>query len=156
MASHLSRRTVARGAAWSIPIVAVSVAAPAFALSPAKAATITSVTVCQCQGQGTKKYRLTATFTNTSNHTFTVTNVSITEASNTLSNQTPSSSATLNIAAGPGTTALDFYFNRQSNGTNGTYTIQYTLTDTTANFTYPATSFTTPTLVVTNECTTCV
>jgi hypothetical protein len=155
MPSHVSRRTVARGAAWSVPIAAISVAAPAFALSPANAATVTGVTVCQCAGQGTKKYKLTATFTNTSNHTFTVTDVVITEASNTLSNQTPNSSATLNIAAGPGSTPLSFYFNRQSNGTNGTYTIQYVLTDTTASYTFPVTSFTTASLIVTDTCATC-
>jgi hypothetical protein len=152
MPSHVSRRTVARGAAWSIPVAAVSVAAPAFAVSPAQAATITSVTVCQCQGQGTKKYKLTATFTNTSTHTFSLSGVVITEASNTLSNQTPTTGS---LAAGPGTTDLTFYFNRQSNGTNGTYTIQYTLKDTTANFTYPTTSFTTASLVVTGDCASC-
>ena len=33
-AQQVSRRSVARGAAWSVPLVAVGVAAPAFAVSP--------------------------------------------------------------------------------------------------------------------------
>lgn len=42
--SPISRRTVAKGAAWTIPAVAVAGAAPALAASPACEATYTSIT----------------------------------------------------------------------------------------------------------------
>ena len=42
MSSHqVSRRTLARGAAWTVPLVAIAVAAPAFAASPTYAPTLT-------------------------------------------------------------------------------------------------------------------
>jgi hypothetical protein len=99
----------------------VGVAAPAFAASGAPAR-VTSIAVCQCAGQGTKKYALTATFTNSTASPINITNVVITESSNTIQNQTPIAGT---VNAGPGTTALTFYFNRQSNGANGTFTITY-------------------------------
>ena len=47
---QVSRRTVARGAVWSVPIVAIGVAAPAFAASaiPSPAAGAS----CKCPGSG--------------------------------------------------------------------------------------------------------
>ena len=54
MSTYVSRRTVARGAAWSVPLVAVGVAAPAFAASvinPVVSDHIGNVT-CKCPGGG--------------------------------------------------------------------------------------------------------
>jgi hypothetical protein len=100
----------------------VSVAAPAFAASGA-AVQATSITVCQCAGQGTKKYALTVTFTNSTASPVNLTNVVITESGNTIENQNLTFGT---VNAGPaGTTALTFYFNRQSNGANGSFTITY-------------------------------
>jgi hypothetical protein len=118
---QVSRRSVARGAAWSVPLVAVTVAAPAFA-SSGSSVQVTSITVCQCEGQGTKRYALTVTFDKTTAGPITVTNVVITESGNTIENQTPS---TASLGAGLGAKTSTFSFNRQSNGANGTFTVTY-------------------------------
>ena len=119
-APQVSRRSVARGAAWSVPLVAVGVAAPAFAASGAKVR-VTAVTVCQCAGGGTKRYALTATFVNSTASPITLNSVVITEASNTIQNQTP-----LSTVVAPGTSMVTFYFNRQNNAASGTFTVTFT------------------------------
>jgi hypothetical protein len=62
------------------------------------------------------------TFNKTTAAQITLTNVVITESGNTIQNQTPSSAT---LGAGLGTKTSTFYFNRQSNGANGTFTITY-------------------------------
>ena len=52
--TKISRRTVARGVAWSAPIVAVGVAAPAFAASCTPQITLGPGS-CKCPGQSTKQ-----------------------------------------------------------------------------------------------------
>ena len=79
LSSHVSRRTVARGAAWSVPLVAVSITAPAFAASITRV-TATGITVCQCAGGGVKRYQVTVTFTNSTADPIDLTNVVISEA----------------------------------------------------------------------------
>ncbi len=149
----VSRRTVARGVAWSVPVVAVSVAAPAFAVSPAQAPPVASVSVCQCQGQNTKKYQLTLTFSTTSTHTFSISNVSIVESGKAVGMLTTSSS----VAAPPSARTASVNFTRGSNGSTDSYTVQYTLKDDTADFTYAATSYTTPGAISTTvSCASCV
>ena len=49
--TRISRRTVARGAVWSAPIVAVSTAAPAFAASPCDPVLTLGPRSCKCPGQ---------------------------------------------------------------------------------------------------------
>jgi hypothetical protein len=142
-APQVSRRTVARGAAWSVPLVAVGVAAPAFAAS-GSTVNVTSLTVCQCVGQGTKKYALTVTFSNSTASSVNLTDVVVTESSNTIMNQ---NSTVGTVDAGPTTTALTFYFNRQSNGANGTFTITYNAPG------LPGLTYTTPGAIpATNDC----
>ena len=51
MSSYVSRRTVARGAAWTVPILAVSVAAPAFATS-VSGPVVSAGASCKCPGSG--------------------------------------------------------------------------------------------------------
>jgi len=144
-APQVSRRSVARGAAWSVPLVAVGVAAPAFAASGATVRA-TAIAVCQCTGQGTKKYALTVTFTNSTASLVNLTNVVISESSNTIMNQNSTIGA---VSAGPATTALTFYFNRQSNGANGTFTITYNAPG------FPGLTYTTPGAIpATTTCTT--
>ena len=142
-AQQVSRRSVARGAAWSVPLVALSVAAPAFAASGATVRA-TSITVCQCTGQGTKKYALTVTFTNSTTSLVNLTNVVITESSNTIQNQDSTAGI---VNAGPATTDVTYYFNRQSNGANGTFTITYNAPG------FPGLTYTTPVAIpATNVC----
>ncbi len=63
MSSYVSRRTVARGAAWSVPIAAVSVAAPAFAASY-RTPTNSGTAACKCPGGGSPyTYNLRINFT---------------------------------------------------------------------------------------------
>ena len=117
--SHVSRRTVARGAAWSVPIVAVAVAAPAFAVSPASLPRVTSLTGCQCGtgGGSAKPYRLNVEFTNNLNTAFTITNPIITIPNDTAANvQLQSSPAQTNSIPANTTKTLRYVFTRGNNG----------------------------------------
>ena len=134
-APQVSRRSVTRGAAWSVPLVAVGVAAPAFATSASQVA-VTAVTVCQCAGGVIKKYALTVTFTNSTNLPVTLDSVAISEAGIPVVNQTPT---TGEVAAGPPTTQLTFSFNRLSNASTGTFTVTFT-----TNPASPTQPYTTP------------
>jgi hypothetical protein len=124
-------------------LVAVGVAAPAFAVSgPVQ---VGSVTVCQCEGQGTKKYALAVTFTNTTGSSVTLTNVVIGETGNTITNQSPPPATPVIVP--PGGTTVTFYFNRQSNGANGTFSVAFT------PGLLPRQTYTTPTAIpATNPC----
>lgn len=51
-AQHVSRRSVARGAAWSVPIAALAVAAPAYAASPVNPVISDPGKSCKCPGGG--------------------------------------------------------------------------------------------------------
>src|SRR6188472_4760983 len=74
-APQVSRRSVARGAAWSVPLVAVGVAAPAFAASPGLGPTVTAMSGCRCGvgGGPVKPYRFDVTFNNATPSTFAIT-----------------------------------------------------------------------------------
>ena len=146
-APHVSRRSVARGAAWSVPLVAVGVAAPAFAAS-GSAVDVASLSVCQCVGQGTKKYALTVTFSNSTATPVTLSDIVVSEAGNIISNQSPTPSTTLVVTA-PTTTMTD-YFKRQSNGASGTFSIAFTPDS------QPRQTYTTPTAIpATTDCGNC-
>jgi hypothetical protein len=119
---RVSRRTVTRGVAWSVPAVAVSVAAPAFAASTA-AVQVASLTVCQCAGGGEKKYVVTATFNKTDTAQFDLTNVLITEGGLPVKTQ---NTTTATIPAGAGPSSVTFVITRQSNGATGTFGVSYT------------------------------
>ncbi len=69
----VSRRSVARGVAWTVPVVAISVAAPAFAASPASTPTVDLSQSCKCAGSGGNNYdfKTVMAFTGTGT-TFTV------------------------------------------------------------------------------------
>ncbi len=57
---QVSRRTLARGAAWSVPIVAVGVAAPAFAVSPGSTPHLVPGGSCKCPGSGGNNFNFKA------------------------------------------------------------------------------------------------
>jgi uncharacterized Zn-binding protein involved in type VI secretion len=56
---RVSRRTVTRGAAWSVPAVAVAVAAPAFAASNTNPV-VTAGASCKCPGSGGNNFNFKA------------------------------------------------------------------------------------------------
>jgi hypothetical protein len=136
---HLSRRSVARGAAWSVPVVAIAVAAPAFAASPTYTPTLTVMTGCRCGTGGgpAKPFRLDVTFTNTGTDTFTVTNVDISTAaagSGTGEALLPATPAQTNTIA-PGVKTLSYGFIRGTgNPVTDTVTFAYRATNTTSSF----------------------
>jgi hypothetical protein len=137
MSSHqLSRRTLARGAAWAAPVVAVAVAAPAFAASPGSVTYVTAMGGCRCGTGGgpVKTLRLDVTFTNTTGSTFTVTNPAIVingTASPNVALQVTSPAQTNVVPVG--TKILHYTFQRGSNPASGLVTFSYTVTDTTTN-----------------------
>jgi hypothetical protein len=146
-APQVSRRSVARGAAWSVPLVAVGVAAPAFAAS-GSTVNVTSLTVCQCVGQGTKKYALTVTFSNSTATPVTLSDIVVSEVGNTISNQSPAPSTAVDVTAP--TTTVTYYFNRQNNGASGTFSIAFTPGS------QPRQTYTTPTAIpATIDCASC-
>ena len=54
---RLSRRTIARGTAWAVPVVAVAAAAPAYAASGVCVPNITfSAASCKCPGNGQNNF----------------------------------------------------------------------------------------------------
>ena len=57
---YVSRRTVTRGAAWTVPLVAVGVSAPAFAVSPASAPQLAPGASCKCPGSGGNNFNFKA------------------------------------------------------------------------------------------------
>jgi hypothetical protein len=142
-APQVSRRSVARGAAWSVPLVAVGVAAPAFAASPGAGATVTVLGGCRCGTGGgtTKPYRLDVTFTNSSTFTFEITDPTITvsgTAGDGVALQTSPAQSNL-VPPSPPDTVLRYTFTRGSNPTSDQVTFTYTSRNTTTNVTTPGT-----------------
>lgn len=75
-AHHVSRRSIARGAAWTVPMVAVGVAAPAFAASVTRPVVTDPGTSCKCPGGGspyTYNLNLAITTPGTDNYTIAIT-----------------------------------------------------------------------------------
>ena len=133
MSSHqVSRRTLARGAAWTVPMVAVAVAAPAYAASPTYTPALALMGGCRCGvgGGPVKPYRFDVTFTNTSSDTFAVTNPDIiivgVDATNEALQVTPAQTNTIP----PGVTkTLRYTFTRGNNPSTDTVTFTFTITN---------------------------
>lgn len=68
----VTRRTVARGIAWTTPVVAIATAAPAFAVSPPDLVVTQSGNACKHPGNP-KYYHFTFCFSSTFNTTVTLT-----------------------------------------------------------------------------------
>ncbi len=78
--SHLDRRTVVRGAAWSVPVVMVAAAAPAIAASQDAAVTI-DPTASGCHpnnGNDLQRWRAPITFRNAGPGTASITGITFT------------------------------------------------------------------------------
>lgn len=56
-ANGLSRRTLAKGAAWSVPVVAVAGAVPAYAISPKGTVVFNQTGACKLPGNSCKPFR---------------------------------------------------------------------------------------------------
>ena len=139
MSSHqVSRRTLARGAAWTVPVVAIAVAAPAFAASPTYTPTLTLMAGCRCGvgGGPVKPYRIDVTFTNTGGDTFAVTNPDViitgVDATNELLQVTPAQTNTLPT----GIKKLTYTFTRGNNPSSDTVTFEYTITNQTTSLSF--------------------
>ena len=122
--SHVSRRSVARGAAWAAPAVAIGVAAPSYAASAA-APTAVIDSLCAC-GSGGRKYRISVTFTNPVGSAFNLSNMSVAIGNQTGLAVTPSTAV---VGAGPGTTTLQFGFTRGNLGGFTSVSFTYTATN---------------------------
>ena len=70
----VSRRSVAKGAAWATPVLTMAAAAPPMAASAHPNASVTSATGCKpkTKGDGVKDYWLKACFVNNDSHTVTI------------------------------------------------------------------------------------
>ena len=119
MSQVINRRTVVRGAAWSIPVVAVAANAPAFAAST-DAPSISSVSACKDPGTGSncQGYRFSVVLNVQPGYTWTInlTEVSI-ENTNRTTTTTPltflgvsSDSSTLNFTTCTETDSASFKF----------------------------------------------
>jgi hypothetical protein len=132
---QVSRRTLARGAAWTVPVVAIAVAAPAFAASPSYVPTLTLMAGCRCGvgGGPVKTNRIDVTFTNTSGDTFAVTNPDViiigVDAANELLQVTPAQTNTVPT----GIKTLKYTFTRGNNPSSDTVTFKYTITNQTTS-----------------------
>ena len=114
-APQVSRRSVARGAAWSVPLVAVGVAAPAFAASPGTLPTVTGLDGCQCGNGGAKNkpYRLNVTITNNLSTSVTITNPAIILPGDTAANvMLQANPPQTNVIAANSTVTLRYVFTR--------------------------------------------
>ena len=127
MSQQVSRRAVTRGAAWTVPLVAVGVAAPAFAVSPI--ATPTPVmTGCQCSSAN-KKYRLSLTFANPTADSYSVTSIVVAAAGDLVLFTTPTT-GTVNAN---GSSAINVTFFRANNSATSSVTVTYTIKNNTTN-----------------------
>lgn len=136
MSQPVHRRTIARGVAWTIPLVAVAVAAPAFAASRPPGATDPG-TSCKCPGNGSPyTYHLDLAFTTgtTDNWTITLTNV-------TLAGELPPTPVLYSGSFIGGAGTIPFKFSGSKSAAKYTVTISYTATDTTTGETFTVNGF---------------
>ncbi len=124
-AQHVSRRSVARGAAWSVPVLAVAVAAPAYAASAGAPPSALSKS-CKCAGSGPNNYdfKTVVSFTGTSG-TYTVVVNSWSFDGVVQPNPSPNSLTLVN-----GTGDLVLHTNKTNSAAKHDATVTYTITDT--------------------------
>jgi len=132
--THVSRRTVTRGIAWTTPVVAVATAAPAFAVSriPPK---LEYLGACKYPGQSCKKaefgYALAFTVTNNDARALAFCDavLTITGTNPFPTGTTPVYTGGCFTVGGGETGTAYFYFSGASNSANsnftGTVTIKY-------------------------------
>jgi hypothetical protein len=123
----VSRRAVARGAAWTVPLVAIGVAAPAFASSPGVLAPGELAPSCRCIGNG-DFYHLNISFTNTSSDSFTIDGTDLTSSTNGVTTYVGTQPQ---VVPANSTVILTFRFTRSSNPAKVQITFKYTVTNNT-------------------------
>lgn len=125
--SKISRRTLAAGAAWSVPVIAVASAAPAYALSGAKP-TATFVGACKWPGNSCSAHKKSYSFVfdikNNSDYPIYVCSPTVTVTSGdsvTWTHQPPASGCYGPIASGA-TVRVPFFFEYSGNSANLVFT----------------------------------
>jgi hypothetical protein len=121
----VSRRSVSRGAAWSVPLVVVGVAAPAFAASSGAPPADLSKS-CKCAGNGPNNYDFKTVLSfNGTTGTFTV--VVNSWSFDGVAQPTPSPNS-LTLTNGKGDLVL--HTNKTNSASKHDATVTYTITDT--------------------------
>jgi hypothetical protein len=133
-AQQVSRRSVARGAAWSVPLVVVGVAAPAFAASAATPTAVPGAS-CKCPGSGGNNFNFKAVlaFTTPGNDSWMIHVLSWTFDNATV----PTNPADTTLTGGEGNVVL--MFNVTNSAAKHFVSVQYQATNLTTNQTYTLT-----------------
>ena len=120
----VKRRTVALGAAWSVPVIVLATAAPAAAASgDAPVVNATVVADKEPANQfGTKKVNFTMTLTNTGTGAGSVEVLSVTSSATT--GTTTGVPTTVTVPVG-GSVPVTFSYTYEGNAGTATYTISY-------------------------------
>jgi hypothetical protein len=123
----VTRRTVALGAAWSVPVIMVAAAAPAAAASVHPAGAVSTGVSSMVKGSG-QNYTLTMAFALTGKTgdkaTITITSVTTSTQSGTVTFSTVPQTKTLTIG---GQTSAIFALVRNGNNSGPTVTVTYTV-----------------------------
>jgi hypothetical protein len=131
---QVSRRSIARGAAWSVPIVAIGVAAPAFAASASSPVITTAAKSCKCPGGGspwTFNLNVAITTPGADSYTIAITNFKVDEGSNpTQTGVTYLGPSTVVLPGGEGDPVL-LRFRLTNSASTHTVSFTYTPTNTT-------------------------
>lgn len=130
MSTHqVSRRTLARGAAWTVPVVAIGVAAPAFALSLRTSVVTDPGKSCKCPGGGspwTYNLNLAVTTPGPDSYTLTISDFKV----DNLALVAPAvfvGPSVIPLAGGEGNPVLVRF---RSTNSNSTHDISFTVTPT--------------------------
>ena len=126
---HVSRRSLTRGAAWTVPVVAVSVAAPAFAASLRYSVVTDPAKSCKCPGGGspfTYNLNLAITTPGPDSYTLAITDFKVDGAA-LVAPSVFLGPTTLVLPGGEGNPVLVRF---RSSNSNSTHTITFTFTPT--------------------------
>ena len=137
----VSRRSVAKGAAWATPVLTMAAAAPPMAASAHPNASVTSATGCKpkTKGDGVKDYWLKACFVNNDSHTVTIsapTSMLLNGSDTLLGSGAPSS-----LSRAPGATGCILMHATSSSSAQGSLQADFTVTDSVAGTTAPIAAF---------------
>jgi len=127
----ISRRTIAKGAAWAVPVVAVAAAAPAMAASGGPP-TFTPGTACKNPGNSCavhpKGYTLPFTVTNSSPRTIYITAVTYENVVGTSLTFVYAPPPTLPITLLPGSSQVIKFNAESTNSANSVFTMDMVIT----------------------------
>lgn len=121
-----SRRSVVRGAAWAVPVIAATAAAPVFAAS---GQTVTTAVTSACKSSGgTKIYTFTIDFCTTVANAVTITVTSINVNGVVLTNLNITESGTTSYTIPPNTCVTLHVTGQSTNASSNNATVNYTAT----------------------------